>query len=297
MEELGIHVMTPEEAFLQSIRAAPADDAPRLIYADWLDEHGQPDRAEFIRVQCRLFAMQEGDANAPSLKARAEQLLASHWEEWTGPLRSIVGPRRDRIGESWLREEYTAKALKRFQRGFVERLGLDAEDFLRHVPSLKRLTPLRRLFLWGGGRCAFRLATEPALAGLSALGFTDFYDAPLTGSDAAALASSPYLHGLSELYLGWNSLGDEGVGALVQAPWLISVRELFLEDNGLSDRGVRALAESPFLINLHTLSLSNNAFSTAGIAALTNSANLRRLRRLEYDPPTDNGSSVGSQAP
>jgi uncharacterized protein (TIGR02996 family) len=28
-----------DRAFLQAIMAAPDDDAPRLIYADWLDEH------------------------------------------------------------------------------------------------------------------------------------------------------------------------------------------------------------------------------------------------------------------
>lgn len=39
---------------LRDICANPADNAPRLIYADWLDEHDQPERAEFIRVQCEL---------------------------------------------------------------------------------------------------------------------------------------------------------------------------------------------------------------------------------------------------
>ena len=34
---------------LRAILEAPADDAPRLIYADWLDEHGRPDRADHIR--------------------------------------------------------------------------------------------------------------------------------------------------------------------------------------------------------------------------------------------------------
>jgi uncharacterized protein (TIGR02996 family) len=38
-----------DAAFLRAIAEAPAHDAPRLVYADWLDEHGQADRAEFIR--------------------------------------------------------------------------------------------------------------------------------------------------------------------------------------------------------------------------------------------------------
>jgi uncharacterized protein (TIGR02996 family) len=43
--------MSHDEAFLQAIIESPDDDAPRLVYADWLDEHGQPVRADFIRVQ------------------------------------------------------------------------------------------------------------------------------------------------------------------------------------------------------------------------------------------------------
>jgi uncharacterized protein (TIGR02996 family) len=37
-----------------AIREAPEEDTARLVYADWLDQHGQADRAEFIRVQCAL---------------------------------------------------------------------------------------------------------------------------------------------------------------------------------------------------------------------------------------------------
>lgn len=51
-------------ALMRAILSAPADDAPRLIYADWLDEcageRGEPlprPRAEFIRVQCELAAI------------------------------------------------------------------------------------------------------------------------------------------------------------------------------------------------------------------------------------------------
>jgi uncharacterized protein (TIGR02996 family) len=39
---------------LAAVLDSPSDDAPRLVYADWLDEHGQADRAEFIRLQCEM---------------------------------------------------------------------------------------------------------------------------------------------------------------------------------------------------------------------------------------------------
>lgn len=46
--------MTPESAFLQAIIETPDDDFVRLIYADFLEENGQSDRSEFIRVQIEL---------------------------------------------------------------------------------------------------------------------------------------------------------------------------------------------------------------------------------------------------
>lgn len=49
--------MNDGDHLLQAILAEPADDLHRLFYADWLEEHGDPDdhaRAEFIRVQIEL---------------------------------------------------------------------------------------------------------------------------------------------------------------------------------------------------------------------------------------------------
>ena len=49
--------MTDHAALLRAILDGPEDEAPRLVYADWLDEHRDPDRAEFIRVQLRMDAL------------------------------------------------------------------------------------------------------------------------------------------------------------------------------------------------------------------------------------------------
>lgn len=51
--------MTTQDALLAEILANPADDVCRLVYADWLDENGQPERAEFIRVQCQIARIEE----------------------------------------------------------------------------------------------------------------------------------------------------------------------------------------------------------------------------------------------
>jgi uncharacterized protein (TIGR02996 family) len=50
-----------ELAFLRGICDSPDDDAPRLVLADWLEEHGQGERAEFVRVQCELARIEAGD--------------------------------------------------------------------------------------------------------------------------------------------------------------------------------------------------------------------------------------------
>jgi uncharacterized protein (TIGR02996 family) len=45
--------MTPDElALLAAVLASPGDDTPRLVYADWLDEHGRPERAEVVCPGC-----------------------------------------------------------------------------------------------------------------------------------------------------------------------------------------------------------------------------------------------------
>ena len=41
--------MSDGESLYRAILAAPADDAPRLVYADWLEERGDLERAELIR--------------------------------------------------------------------------------------------------------------------------------------------------------------------------------------------------------------------------------------------------------
>jgi uncharacterized protein (TIGR02996 family) len=45
------------EALLRAILDQPKEETPRLVYADWLEENGQPERAEFIRVQVELARM------------------------------------------------------------------------------------------------------------------------------------------------------------------------------------------------------------------------------------------------
>lgn len=62
--------MSEEAAFLMALKANPADDTARLVYADWLDEHDQPQKAEYLRAVV-------GVARAPEDAAASERLLAA----------------------------------------------------------------------------------------------------------------------------------------------------------------------------------------------------------------------------
>ena len=76
-----------EEAFLRAIAAAAGDDLPRLVYADWLDERGDP-RAAFLRAEV-IFARGRASAarRARLLDCRAE--LDPGW--WPRVARSAGG--------------------------------------------------------------------------------------------------------------------------------------------------------------------------------------------------------------
>ena len=52
--------MSTGAALLQAIIDEPDEDSLRLIYADWLHDHGEPDRAEFIRLEIDLHARVQG---------------------------------------------------------------------------------------------------------------------------------------------------------------------------------------------------------------------------------------------
>ena len=68
-----------EDAFLRAIEESPDDDAPRLIYADWLEEHSDP-RGASIRAQCELSASEPHSARWHDWRIQSELLLGQHRE-------------------------------------------------------------------------------------------------------------------------------------------------------------------------------------------------------------------------
>lgn len=103
--------MTDRDAFLRTIIANPSEDGPRLVFADWLEENGESERGEFIRVQIELA---ERLAKLPRL-VESSSITGSlrDWEVHVPgvvdvkagdriTVRQIAGPHPHAIGEVWL---------------------------------------------------------------------------------------------------------------------------------------------------------------------------------------------------
>ncbi|MBX9626606.1 MAG: TIGR02996 domain-containing protein [Gemmataceae bacterium] len=73
--------MTTEDALLAAVDAAPGDPTPRLVYADWLDDRGDP-RAELVRVEEEMALLPVFGDRFWELKPRRNELRAAAPAGW-----------------------------------------------------------------------------------------------------------------------------------------------------------------------------------------------------------------------
>jgi uncharacterized protein (TIGR02996 family) len=71
-----------KEGLPRAINESPNDDTPRLVYADWLDEHGDPNRAEFIRVGCQKEREEYYSPRWLELNRREGKLASRYAQVW-----------------------------------------------------------------------------------------------------------------------------------------------------------------------------------------------------------------------
>ncbi|MBO0697704.1 MAG: TIGR02996 domain-containing protein [Zavarzinella sp.] len=252
-----------DTAFRRSILEAPDDDAPRLVYADWLDEHGESDRAEFIRLQIRYARMSPGDPDRPALKSVVDQIGQAHHVEWVNQL-----PQFDDV--HW----------EIFDRGFISAVRFDSPDaFFAAAKKVFAAAPIREVRLHQFRfHHAERLAESPYLTQIRTL---DLNDGNLIANQGVeALMGSPQLSSLTELKLGGNSLGSAGLRAIAQSPYVRGLERLDLQRNDVWDDGLKYLAASPTLAGLGRLDLERTRTGNDGVLALARSKHLTRLNWL-----------------
>ena len=95
-----------------------------------------------------------------------------------------------------------------------------------------------------------------------------------------ALADSPYLRALRELYCSRTGLGDDGLELLVESANLRCVEILSACNANISDDGIFAIAQSVELVALRELYLGENTIGDRGAIALTQVRRMWGLERL-----------------
>jgi uncharacterized protein (TIGR02996 family) len=139
-------------ALLRRILEVPADDVARLVFADWLQEHDEPERAEFIRVQGRIAHLDMGARMLPKgvgrelLFAAEGNLVRNHWDDWV-PL-NLTGEYLFAWDEATATIELgCSHSFYAFNRGFVSEVRLSLAAFMEHAEALFRAHPIERVTL------------------------------------------------------------------------------------------------------------------------------------------------------
>lgn len=203
--------MGDEPALLAAILTHPDEDTPRLMYADWLDEHGQPERAEFIRLQC---APEYDDSS----EGRAFELEERNRAKWLAGLPSFPTARWE------------------FRRGFPDHLDAYGPLFLERFDAFARVPWLRFLSLHHLDGPAVRgvIAREwPTQWVELALVEDEVATGATIGTSAiAAVAHCPQVRQLRSLLLSLHRITGYSVRELAGSPYLENVERLHIEAPG-----------------------------------------------------------------
>ncbi len=156
---------------VNAVRAAPDDDLPRLVLADWLEEHDAPDWAEFIRAHCeaerhphaaRIWADTFTDADAvnPNWQAAltCARLVRELWPKVAytlcGDWDERLNPRMEANGRCVVVHPHRAfRQSFEVHRGFVERVGVTTARWLGEGhhdpigPEIVARQPVREVLL------------------------------------------------------------------------------------------------------------------------------------------------------
>lgn len=138
--------MNEEAALLAAICAEPTDDTPRLVYADWLQEHGQEDYAEFIRVECEIARLCDVYRNGTATAADVARQTALFERE--GQLSRTVYPARIHPVFYWLTSLGIDYSYCVFNRGgFLDAVTCTAEQWFQHGDTIRARHPVTRVLL------------------------------------------------------------------------------------------------------------------------------------------------------
>jgi uncharacterized protein (TIGR02996 family) len=251
---------TDEQPFLEAIFARYHDDGPRFIYADFLDDAGDPERGELVRVQVALSRMTEDHPGHADLKNQEAELREANIVRWSEHLSDLDLEQCE------------------FRRGVLDSVVVGAATFLEKGEELFRRVPIRRVQLRDSATVMPELVVSPLLANVRELVLCGDN---LGNGGVNLLTRSPFLKELEMLDLGFNGINDAGVNILARAGTMPNLSSLSLSANGfITSAGIMYLAASPFFGNLTSLDIFGNDIDDSGLKAIIASKSLSLLRTL-----------------
>jgi uncharacterized protein (TIGR02996 family) len=242
--------VSDRELFLRAIEAEPDSDVPRLVFSDWLDEHGDAERAEFIRAQCESYRIRYGPPSRGDDRISAAEM--ARMQELTRRAAQLL----DRCRRAWTAGLPDWALYVGFQRGFQDFYYFTGKQLLEDGAAIRRIAPL-------AGYLSLRLSSEraakvfncPHLALITKL---DLDRCRLKDAAIKHLGASRYLGMVKELNLKWNRLTDAAAATLAEAENMPMLRRLCLNGNAsLTSAGVQALVESPLRSGITHLEIAS----------------------------------------
>jgi uncharacterized protein (TIGR02996 family) len=299
-------------ALLSACRAAPADDTPRLVLADWLDENadaaGLPGpgdaraRAALVRAQVELARPTYDTARLLLLRAEESRLLAANATRWLGNLPRRLHELRHRPFGFAARAPAAGRAFDfdplapghpwRFTRGLLT-VGLDVKELDDPQVGAWFAAPPAAWVEEAGvdldvpalERLAVPDALRPYLGVRCSVGTGPARSMRLAG----ARPEPPSPRRLRRILRGANfalvrslalfaSAVEAGVMAMLPGANVVGLRRLAVVAP-VGDPGAAFLAAAP-LANLSALDVSGCAVGAGGLRLLANSPHLRHLVSL-----------------
>jgi uncharacterized protein (TIGR02996 family) len=251
--------MTDRDALLAAVIDLPEDDLPRLVFADWLEEHGEPARAAFIRTQIAAEALPPGDPNRVAMELTAAGLLREYRAAW------------DRELPEWVTLQDTKIV---YRRGFADELSTTPRRLFRDGHELFAVAPVRVVRLRPQRRVS---AATPRMFRAH-----EYYKRIVTLQLGPGLLGSAPLTPAS-LWTKRDAAGDPlDIYLLTESRKLTALRELNVSANELTDDWVlaftRRFRRASFTRTLAVLDLSDNQITDAGADALGTTFDGVRLR-------------------